>query len=335
MRHALTRAEAIALQERLGRPITWAPRHHHGSPEGLLQQKDSPGRIEPGHAERQRGVSDLPTPATFTPAPWVEQAACRGMDPRQFHPKRGEYAKLRQARDICAGCPVRGECLQAALDDPGHMGVMGGTTADERRGMHVGRSQTWRAEQRAAQRAVAPINHGTYGGYLAHRKRGEEACPECRWAHYDYKRDYTARKAERRARWATSAVRTSRADAPLTPSGTPHTEAPRCADDAVQPHTCHTAASVADPSVGEVGGAVPEERSRPNEPATRGRLGGHGEHPTGSHADFDHGGHLVEGAPVDAGNTVADLQFINSLGGHVVSQPQTPESVNHKCQAAS
>jgi len=50
VKHALTRAEAIALQERLGRPITWAPRHHHGSPEGLLQQKDSPdgsNRVQP------------------------------------------------------------------------------------------------------------------------------------------------------------------------------------------------------------------------------------------------------------------------------------------------
>ena len=50
MREALTRSQAIALQERLGRPITWKPRHHHGSPEGALAQKDSPdgsNRVHP------------------------------------------------------------------------------------------------------------------------------------------------------------------------------------------------------------------------------------------------------------------------------------------------
>jgi hypothetical protein len=124
------------------------------------------------------------------------------MDPRLFHPKRGEYAKLRQARDVCNTCPVRDQCLQAALDDPGHMGVMGGTTADERRGMRVGRPQNWRAERRAAQRALAPINHGTYAGYLAHRKRGSEPCVDCRFAASDYARAYRQDKKNRRDRWA-------------------------------------------------------------------------------------------------------------------------------------
>jgi hypothetical protein len=41
MREALTKAEAEALAEKLGRPITWPAVHHHGSPEGVWQQKDA------------------------------------------------------------------------------------------------------------------------------------------------------------------------------------------------------------------------------------------------------------------------------------------------------
>jgi hypothetical protein len=38
MKEALTKAEAEALAEKLGRPITWAPVHHHGTPEGAWKQ---------------------------------------------------------------------------------------------------------------------------------------------------------------------------------------------------------------------------------------------------------------------------------------------------------
>jgi len=40
MRPALTKKEAEALEAKLGRPITWAPVHHHGSTEGIWAQKD-------------------------------------------------------------------------------------------------------------------------------------------------------------------------------------------------------------------------------------------------------------------------------------------------------
>lgn len=32
------------------------------------------------------------------------------------------------------------------------------------------------------------IKHGTYGGYQVHRKRGEEACDDCRKAANEYSR---------------------------------------------------------------------------------------------------------------------------------------------------
>jgi hypothetical protein len=37
--------------------------------------------------------------------------------------------------------------------------------------------------------ARAPIEHGTYGGYQAHGRRGEEPCEECHAARRKYKRE--------------------------------------------------------------------------------------------------------------------------------------------------
>lgn len=34
------------------------------------------------------------------------------------------------------------------------------------------------------------INHGTYGGYQAHRRKNEDACEPCRTAARDYQRNY-------------------------------------------------------------------------------------------------------------------------------------------------
>ena len=64
---------------------------------------------------------------------WVEQAACAGVDPALFFPDRG--ASLADARQVCAGCPVRVECLEYALEAGEKFGVWGGTSEKERRAM--------------------------------------------------------------------------------------------------------------------------------------------------------------------------------------------------------
>lgn len=66
---------------------------------------------------------------------WHALAACRGTGVAIFYPGRGESHD--EAHELCAGCPVRGECLSAALqvcrnDD---FGVWGGTSMRERKGM--------------------------------------------------------------------------------------------------------------------------------------------------------------------------------------------------------
>ena len=64
-------------------------------------------------------------------APWQEQARCRGVDGDVFFPERGESS--RPAKRICAECPVRLECLNAALRRGEQYGVWGGMTQRERR----------------------------------------------------------------------------------------------------------------------------------------------------------------------------------------------------------
>lgn len=64
---------------------------------------------------------------------WRERAACRGMDTEAFFPAQGEHHLAREARNICAPCPVRKECLQYAIDQRIREGVFGGMTENDRR----------------------------------------------------------------------------------------------------------------------------------------------------------------------------------------------------------
>jgi WhiB family redox-sensing transcriptional regulator len=80
------------------------------------------------------GVTAL-MPGTRPPAAddWRSRAACRGADPDLFFP----LGSNREAIAICAGCPVREDCLDEALEK-GDLGIRGGTTETERRLMRAG-----------------------------------------------------------------------------------------------------------------------------------------------------------------------------------------------------
>lgn len=64
---------------------------------------------------------------------WMELAACLDVDPELFFPEPGGYDKGRAARRICGSCPVRGECLQFAVDTSEQYGIWGGMSLAERR----------------------------------------------------------------------------------------------------------------------------------------------------------------------------------------------------------
>ena len=62
--------------------------------------------------------------------PWQEQAVCAQVDPEIFFPDKG--GSPRQAKQICAECPVRLQCLEFALEHNERHGVFGGLTERER-----------------------------------------------------------------------------------------------------------------------------------------------------------------------------------------------------------
>ena len=72
---------------------------------------------------------------------WQYRAACRGEDaemffaPNYFERKEEKEAREAQAKDICARCPVREECLEYALRNREPHGIWGGLNESERKSL--------------------------------------------------------------------------------------------------------------------------------------------------------------------------------------------------------
>ena len=74
---------------------------------------------------------------------WGERAQCRSSSPDAMFV---QGAAQHEAKRVCYGCPVRTECLAAALDDQIAFGVWGGKTERERRALLLRRPNvpSWR-----------------------------------------------------------------------------------------------------------------------------------------------------------------------------------------------
>ena len=78
---------------------------------------------------------------TALPAPedWQAGAACRGQSaviffaPTHFARKEARAMRERQAKTVCASCPVRRDCLNFALRIREPHGIWGGLNEIERR----------------------------------------------------------------------------------------------------------------------------------------------------------------------------------------------------------
>lgn len=81
-------------------------------------------------------------------ADWRRDAACRSVDTALFFPGSATARQTKQAKRICAACPVRDECLTYALTAPEKYGIWGGLTADER-------DRKRRRKRRARKEAIA------------------------------------------------------------------------------------------------------------------------------------------------------------------------------------
>jgi len=139
------------------RHVTWQLRIRAGQPplgERLAathQQLTSP----PPPVEHVDGERD-----------WRLDAACRDTDPELFFPDTGKVPQAAVAKQVCAGCAVRGPCLEAALHGPqardDHSGIFAGTTARERVALR-GRASTAEGtrfvhDRTAAEEALALAN---------------------------------------------------------------------------------------------------------------------------------------------------------------------------------
>lgn len=62
---------------------------------------------------------------------WMLEARCLDADPEAFFPEKG--GSTREAKRICAACPVRDECLEFALANDERFGIWGGLSERERR----------------------------------------------------------------------------------------------------------------------------------------------------------------------------------------------------------
>jgi WhiB family redox-sensing transcriptional regulator len=106
------------------------------------------GRMEdaPGESAMTAALTRVPGPPGQVPrqapadddgrSPWRERAACRGAATDMFFPAGAAGAaadETRRARQICARCPVRQQCLAYALASGQQYGIWGGSDEQERR----------------------------------------------------------------------------------------------------------------------------------------------------------------------------------------------------------
>lgn len=97
---------------------------------------------------------------------WMDDAACQGMGDYLFFPEGGPGVDGRNhkkeltemAKKLCASCPVRQICLDAALERDEREGIWGGLTGLQRARITNARRQAAKLEnapQWAAQPALA------------------------------------------------------------------------------------------------------------------------------------------------------------------------------------
>lgn len=91
---------------------------------------------------------------------WQDQASCLGLDTNIFFPEGGGSTLPLTARRMCAACPVRVECLEAALEMEGatcrseRHGFFGGLSPNKRYAEYLRRTADKRAAMREGRASV-------------------------------------------------------------------------------------------------------------------------------------------------------------------------------------
>lgn len=90
----------------------------------------------------------MTTARTIDDAAWRRDAACADEDPELFF--AGDDASVEAAKQVCARCPVRTDCLETALALKEMHGVWGGMAEGERRRLIRRRRRERRERERRA-----------------------------------------------------------------------------------------------------------------------------------------------------------------------------------------
>jgi Transcription factor WhiB len=108
-----------------------------GVREGRVRQVLGPLRTAHRHAtQAERAERPVAVVEDDGRQAWLDQAACRELDPERFFPESGEHTKAAEAKATCGSCQVRDQCLELAVTAAGGLdhdhGVFGGTLPAER-----------------------------------------------------------------------------------------------------------------------------------------------------------------------------------------------------------
>jgi WhiB family redox-sensing transcriptional regulator len=137
--------------------------------------------MAPTHHEKTMIPAKKPGTATFPLHPfdedpnWADDAACKGST-ELFYPERGDNAAVKEAKKICAICPIKQKCLDYALWHNERIGIWGGTTDRDRE----------RIKQQAKHDSEP---HGTHAGWMMHYRRKQPPCEPCKNAKNIYQNE--------------------------------------------------------------------------------------------------------------------------------------------------
>jgi AraC-like DNA-binding protein len=117
----------LGVSDSYVRHVTWQLRRQAGQP---------PLADRLATTNQQLASPPPPAPPGDGERDWRLNAACAQVDPELFFPEPGQAPQAAAAKAVCAGCAVRGPCLEAALHGPqahqDHSGIFAGTTPSER-----------------------------------------------------------------------------------------------------------------------------------------------------------------------------------------------------------
>jgi WhiB family transcriptional regulator, redox-sensing transcriptional regulator len=114
------------------------PPEEPADPVAVARRRERDRLAQRARRARARGLVAVPA-VEAQPPPDLPGAACVGADPDLFFPPDHyeeppvRRRRVRKAADICAGCPVRVRCYQAAADRREKFGVFGGVDFGERK----------------------------------------------------------------------------------------------------------------------------------------------------------------------------------------------------------